>query len=388
MPGESDGLSEQAAPEEGASDAQEQSSAGVPQTGGKKGRRRLAWLGGGLLVTVGLAMLVWFTMFGDDGPGWRELRHVERAWKAKPVRNVILIGWDGCLIDDIQKLLAEKKLPNLQRLIDEGGMIDTYITTSKTETKPGWSEILSGYGPETTGVYDNRDRYGAIPKGLTVFERLKTHFGQNDIRVVFFAGKLQNLGNRGPHRVRSDGFRKTWHDETLWTDDEKSGVDIVAHDAEPFFHACKACDIYKVGLGDAPFVGQGLLDALNQMNGQRFFAFAHFWEPDESGHDYGEGTPVYLKVITENDVWLGKVITTLEKLGIYGETAIYLTTDHGFDRGAPSHLFASHTWVVTNDTVKLVAKGDRKDMTPTVLQRFGVDITQFTPPVEGRSLVR
>ena len=77
---------------------------------------------------------------------------VPRLYSGIPVRNEVLIGWDGCLIDDVRLLLEQGRLPNLQRLIDEGCMIDTYITTSKTETKPGWAEILTGYGPGVTGV--------------------------------------------------------------------------------------------------------------------------------------------------------------------------------------------------------------------------------------------
>ena len=341
-----------------------------------------------LAVVLGILVAVSVSTRGQDELGFMNMHRLERRWRARPVRNEVLIGWDGCLIDDVRLLLEQGRLPNLQRLIDEGCMIDTYITTSKTETKPGWAEILTGYGPGVTGVYDNRDVYRDIPQGLTIFERLKVHFGKDGIRIIFLAGKLQNLGNRGRHRVRTGGNRKTWHDETLWTDDEKENTDVVWHDAEPYYTSSKSCDTFKNGLGDAPFVGGAAIEELARVKGQRFLLFAHFWEPDESGHDYGEGTTAYVKTIVENDVWLGRVMDALRQQGSYDDTAIYVLTDHGYDKGATSHLFAPHTWVVTNDTVRLVSKGDRKDMTPTLLERFGVDIRSLRPPLEGRTLLR
>lgn len=365
-----------------------------PAPGGARSRaggawaRRLTWTLLVVLIVVAPLVAISMTVHGQERFGFLNRYHLERRFKAKPVRNVILIGWDGCLIDDIRQLLQIGRLPNLQRVIDEGRMIDTWITTSLTETKPGWAEILTGYGPTVTGVYDNRDKYRDIPKGLTIFERLKAHFGNDAIRTIFIAGKLQNLGNRGPHRVRIGGNRKTWHDETLWVEGEKGAGDVVWHEAEPYYTACKSCDVFKIGLGDAPFVGQALIDAIGETQGKRFFAFSHFWEPDEAGHDYGEGTAAYQKVIVENDDWLGKVVATLKKQGIYDETAIYIVTDHGFDKQTMSHHFAAHTWLVTNDVVTLVDKGDRKDVTPTLLQRFGIDWKSFQPPIHGHSLLK
>ena len=52
----------------------------------------------------------------------------------------------------------------MQKLIDEGILVEIDIE-GKTDTKAGWSQILSGYYPEVTGVYSNR-QYQPIPKPL------------------------------------------------------------------------------------------------------------------------------------------------------------------------------------------------------------------------------
>ena len=316
-----------------------------------------------------------------------EVRHLRRMVHSPQYSHVLLVGWDGCLKKDVLKLVEDGKLPNVKSLLDEGQLVDTFISTSKTETKPGWAEILTGYGPKITTVYDNRFEYGPIPVGLTVFERVKQHFGKDGIKTVFLAGKLQNLGIRGPHKVRMGGLRKSWHDESLWTAEEANSPDVVQHAAEPYFYTQKSCDIIKNGLGDAEFVGKAALEALRAIRGNRFFMFTHYWEPDESGHDYGEGTTNYMQSMMVNDQWLGSMIAELKAQGIYEDTLILMTTDHGFDEGHSSHIFAPKTFVITNGTRPMRARGDRKDVTPTVLRAFGIDTSSYTPRLEGSSLL-
>ena len=56
------------------------------------------------------------------------------------------------------------------------------ITDHSTDTKAGHSEILTGYGPTVTGVYSN-GHYQAIPKGLTLFERLKAYLNLDTLTL-------------------------------------------------------------------------------------------------------------------------------------------------------------------------------------------------------------
>lgn len=302
--------------------------------------------------------------------------------------HVLLVGWDGCLLDDVRQLMAEGRMPVLKGLMEEGRLVETFITTSKTETKPGWAEILTGYGPDVNGVYDNREKYGPIPEGYTIFERLKARFGKDGIRTIFIAGKLQNLGFRGRHKIRVGGERKSWHDEELWKEGEELAGDVVDHDAEPYYLTQKNLDHIKSGMGDAEFVGREAIAALDKFQGQKLFMFLHFWEPDESGHDYGEGSKPYMESIVVNDQWLGKVLDRMKEQGIYDRTLVYVVTDHGFDKGRPSHIFAARTWLITNDNIRLADRGDRKDVTPTLLDRYGIDLKSLQPPLAGRSLLR
>ncbi|HOP76386.1 MAG TPA: alkaline phosphatase family protein, partial [Thermogutta sp.] len=115
----------------------------------------------------------------------------EKASAAKP-RNIILIGWDGAQRAHVMECLERGELPNLKQLSQEGALVNIDVVTGATDTKAGWTQILTGYNPEVTGVYSN-GRYRDVPKGLSIFERLKEHFGP-DFVCVAVIGKREHCG--------------------------------------------------------------------------------------------------------------------------------------------------------------------------------------------------
>ena len=64
-------------------------------------------------------------------------------------RNIILIGWDGAQRNHVKECLNRGELPNLERLSSEGALVAIDILRV-TDTKAGWTEILTGYEPEVT----------------------------------------------------------------------------------------------------------------------------------------------------------------------------------------------------------------------------------------------
>jgi arylsulfatase A-like enzyme len=82
---------------------------------------------------------------------------------------------------------------------------------------------------------------------------------------------------------------------------------------------------------------------------------------------------------------LGRIVTQLKAKKIYDRTAVYVTSDHGFDVATTHHGKASHTFLAGSDP-QLVSFGDQRDITPTILQALGVDLDKLTPPLPGKSL--
>lgn len=348
------------------------------------------------------------------------------------IRNAILISWDGVQRDHLRELLDTGKLPNLKALIEEGTIVEIDVT-HKTDTKAGHAQMLTGYGPEVTGVYSN-SVYQPIPKGYTMFERLEEEFGPDNIATIMITGKAQNLGSRGPapgevlssntlrqrlasngvsrrevlERLKevfgedkvgraiisiiaeaSSGVTRKWPSRLLKSAGEPAvsrRVAVQSQPGEPFYNAKPAIDVFhgdKARLADE--VGKLALDSLDQYGRGRFFAFVHFGDPDAVGHKYGENSQQYSDAIIAVDRWLGRIVDKLKELGVYEETRIYVTSDHGFDEGKTTHSMAPYVFLATNDS-EIKRRGDQRDIAPTILARMGVDIAKFDPPLLGRLL--
>jgi len=272
---------------------------------------------------------------GFESPGW----------------NVILISWDGTQRAHLIELRDRGLLPRLEALAQEGAAIAMEVTDHATDTKGGHAQMLSGYGPDVTGVYSN-GRYQAIPEGLTIFERLKEAFG-TQIATVAITGKRGNL------------------------------IEILEN-------ALPEVDFALIRGATAERNGPIMLRALEALKDQPFFAFFHFSDPDHAGHAHGENSQEYSEAIETCDRWLGEIVSELKELGIYEKTFIYVTTDHGFDEGRSSHRAAPEIWLVTNDPQVVPperSEANQRDLAPTILERFGFELAWIEPPLPGRSLL-
>jgi predicted AlkP superfamily pyrophosphatase or phosphodiesterase len=312
------------------------------------------------------------------------------------IRSVVLIGWDGCRQDVLEELLSAGKLPNLKGLVSRGGYIRTRVSTGDTSTKPGWVEILTGYSAPRLGTPSNR-KYAPIPKGRTIFERLKKATA-GEMATAFLTGKINNLGHRGPHRICINCISRdtVTGSKTAYWDENTPGIASVPTNGggpqrwvkrkgEPYFNALEGLDHHGSALGPAARVGAESLIVLERFRGRPFLAFFHFEEPDEQGHIHGEGSREYRAGIVAADAWLGRIAAKLRALGIRESTAIFVVTDHGMDKGGREHFNAPETFLAT-DIKRPLRPGDRKDVAPTVLDALGWDASATRPRLDGRSL--
>ena len=75
--------------------------------------------------------------------------------------RVFIIGWDGATFDLIKPWVAEGKLPNIARLL-ENGSHGELRSTLPPMTFPAWSSFLTGKNPAKHGIYDfTRERPGS-----------------------------------------------------------------------------------------------------------------------------------------------------------------------------------------------------------------------------------
>jgi predicted AlkP superfamily pyrophosphatase or phosphodiesterase len=259
--------------------------------------------------------------------------------------SVVLIGWDGADRRVVQKLMARGKLPQLRRISKSGSLVNIDVQ-GETDTRAGWAEILTGCEPSVTGVYSNV-RYNDLPCDHTIFERLKYHFGSLGIATGAFIAK-QGYVLTGPSPLN-------------------------------------AIDEYKEGLLRDSAVAAEAVSFISRHQGKRFFLFVHFDGPDKQGHGFGEFSREYRTAIREADRLTGRILSRLHASDIFEKTAVYVTADHGFDKGKTTHKNAPEVFLASSDPM-LIANGTRSDITPTILHRMGLSMNEITPQVSGISL--
>jgi hypothetical protein len=288
--------------------------------------------------------------------------------------NIVVVGWDGVQRDHFwecyNKVLPECSagLPNIQAL-SGGAVYNETITNGATETKPGWAQLFSGYNAEVTGVWSNGE-YQPIPEGHTVFEKLEDHFGPDNIVTMFVSGKSVHTGGA-----------------CVGDPTSKAEQSVIEDQGQPWCLTKQYLDYYENDLRQNVNVGSRALELLETHQNDRFLALFLFREPDVIGHLAGENSVAYSNSIINDDYWLGQIVAKLQQLGIYDRTLIYVTTDHGFDEGEDRHGNAPYGFFASNDPL-LVRGGDRKDLAPTILERFGISTGPIgiAPAVDGHSL--
>jgi len=299
------------------------------------------------------------------------------------LQNVLVIGWDGCGRAHLDECIARGEVPHLMELTADGALVGIDILRN-TATKAGWSSILTGYYPEKTGVFTN-SIFQPIPAGYTIFERLEEFFSPDNIVTAGIIGKTGHVGNASPQKIPEEewkGKNKPSGGNKI-TENGREYWDIPG---EPFYRTQEKMDFFINGLGKNDEVGELALETLEKHREQRMFLFIHFAEPDHAGHAHGENSQEYNDAIISDDQWLGRIVVKLKELGLYDKTLIYVTADHGFDIGKKSHNDAPFVFLATNDS-RVSRRGHRIDITPTILKRLGLDITQFEPPLDGHPLI-
>ncbi len=327
----------------------------------------------------------------------------------QPARRVILIVWDGAQRSHVQEMLLQGQLPNLQIMIDAGIWRDSVIDTENsgcfndgvsihTETGPAHATMLTGYN---------------FPIQKNHANTIATELKENDCPEICPSGSpLKCYGQLGPNPV-PEGY--TFF-ERLREQKPHVRTGMITGKDTPFFPtpafinampfwACSRhglCGLNDAGAMDVCFLSTdeteieniNILAFLDNYNNYSFFLFAHYKDPDFTGHWSGEDSDQYSNALIRLDSALGEIVSRLEFHDIYSKTIIIVTTDHGFEEGGTGH---HHTcadtkdiWIVANRYYvigNLKEQAKLSSITPTLFDIFGMD-KDVDPSFYGESLYK
>ncbi len=281
-------------------------------------------------------------------------------------KNILLIGWDGVQRNHLFELLNSSSLPNLQALTDRGIIANVTITDHRTDTKAGWTQILTGYRWWKTGVFNNVNWFHSIPRGYTIEERVESYFGIDNVATGHITGKM-------------------FHMEVI-NNSGSTATGFFTHEAI-YSNIPSQVDVCNVGDRNDSKVGPLALQFIENYSKTQFFGFIHFSDPDSAGHNPagGENSALYENAIVRCDFWLGQIVNKLASLNLTQNTLLYVIADHGFDEGGFSHNYAPFVSLITNDR-RVCRNGDQVDVAPTLYYAMGMWGKIFEPPLDGYPL--
>ena len=255
-------------------------------------------------------------------------------------RAVIIVIWDGTQRAHLLEMLNGGQLPNLAAFVAENQPATWPVIKSptcrpgseagyRTETGPGNSAIATGLGYSGMGNWTN-DEPHPIPDGLTLWE--------------WFKARGYATG------IVSSKDLPFWPNTTL-------------------NNARGEIDYWKVANQPQAWVTDNALTFIRTHAGGRFFLWVHYQEPDSLGHGSGENSAEYSQGLVIDDRELGRIVDELRARGMLGDTALILTTDHGFNEGGTQHD------TCTADTKDLFLAVNNRGRGLTGCVRYQTDIT-------------
>jgi predicted AlkP superfamily phosphohydrolase/phosphomutase len=299
---------------------------------------------------------------------------------ASPSRaeKLVIMGWDGAGLNDLNQLLAQGKLPNLAYFLNSGGgHLVPLEVIAKTLSMASWSQVFTGLTYDQTGVLGNS----------------------------YFRGIVNTTYNDTLHIFGMDFWiRPIPYEQTIIQPIQKLGHEIGWFVSNPYLSTgTQTSALANIALNANDSLLQNpIINGNNYINtlGQRaiafiqshsdFLVFLHV-NPDDYGHLYGENSLRYAQEFIRADTLLGQILQE-----VASDTKVIVMADHGFDPGARGHANAPDAWMATNLPVHELyyqqqdqrAFGTMRDVAPTILAYYGINYKTRVPQIRGKSLLQ
>lgn len=248
-------------------------------------------------------------------------------------KYALIITIDGLRPDAI----TEQNSPNLLELIKLGSYSPTAKTVDPPKTLPSHTSLVTGLVPKKHLTFINEWIDGM---GHTKFETIFTQAQKEGFSTAMFVGKdkLNFIAVPGSiDKLEVIDYSPTSVEEitesfTSYIKDNKMGITLI-----------------------------------------------HFPEPDIPGHKHGWMSAVYIESVKRVDGEINKIVQSLKNAGVYDETLIIITADHGGIRKnhREKHpLVSTIPWIAVGKQIRSNYTIEEQvyiyDTAPTVLRALGI----------------
>jgi arylsulfatase A-like enzyme len=300
------------------------------------------------------------------------------------IRNVLLISIDTCRADHLSCYGFKRPTsPNIDAVARDGALFKMALTPVPITT-PAHSSILTGTYPPKHGVHlNNYDHLAPLsPDGQAGNLSIAKTLHEAGYQTAAFVGAIPLDARFGLNQ----GF-ETY--DGCFTDESKSGWSHRSGE-----------EVNRPALG---WLDNHVkkVSAQNDPEHKPFFLFLHYYDlhfPREPHPPYNisYADDTYSGELAYVDNCIGHVLDRLRKLGVYDNTLVIITADHGESLG--EHGEETHTYFIYQSTLRVplvirvpgcgkgIQVGENVslvDIVPTVLDLLGLK----TPPrVDGENL--
>jgi uncharacterized protein (TIRG00374 family) len=359
-----------------------------------------------MAILVGAAFLT--AALAQPRPAQAPVEAIPQALRDKP--NVILIGVDTLRADRLGCYgYPEKNSPAIDALAADGVLYRNMLAQSSW-TKPSFATIFTSLYPSSHTAVSKANR---LPQGATTLAEVLRAAG-------YTTGGIADNINVAP----LFGFDQGFDSYNYLEPDYPLGASATSSELT-FYQALRRVYAFLTGdrvvvqeyYQDADTVTRAALGWLEEHRGGRFFLFLHYMDPHDPymAHPYnGVGyarasnqnpdpgmAPTFSRLydgeIRYLDQYLGQLFAWLKQAGLYEDTLIVLTGDHGEEfqeHGGWWHGETLYEELLRVPLIVKYARGARTgtevaevarslDIAPTVVDALGLSIPSTW---QGRSL--
>lgn len=219
------------------------------------------------------------------------------AQAGKVADHVILIGLDGWGSYSVERA----EMPRVKAEMERGSWTLAKRSVFPSSSAPNWASMFMGAGPEL---------------------HCYTEWGS---KTPDFPSRA--IGEHGIFPTVFQIARRQMPDAEIGCLYEWDGIKYLVDTLAMNYHA-QAPDFQKHPEALADMAAEYIKTKKPTL------AAICFDNPDHSGHTDGHDTPGYYATLKQLDVYVGRIIDALKEAGIYDNTAIIITADHGgIDKG-------------------------------------------------------